>query len=820
MAYQPEFGGISSGFAGSESETTYRLQYTSDEFRAQSGIGTPAATTVSLAGAGSTVTVHTGGITFILLFDAASSAATTAASNFRAGIVQAATMLSSALSDNITVSININYSGTGGGASAGPNYQVSATYAQVKTALQSHAIPGDTTFNAMPTSIAAGTSVDVFLPEAKALGMFTANDTTYVDGVANFAIDINPNALVGVALHELTHAMGRIPDSTLDIFDMFRFTAVNTVLINGSIPAPAAYFSVNDGVTKLADYGKSSDPSDFLNSGVQGSADPFDEYYTPGYTFQQLTALDLKQMVAIGFHLQPTVTYTVAQFMALYNANSITSALYISDTTANVVAAIDTLTAPATANKLASIALTDSNPLSLTATQVANDAIVLGRISGTYSLVIADSAASVATNLNALQAQAAHLASITLSDPATPLAITAAQSVADNAALAAISATYNLNIAGTASAETFQDTARAIDTFSGGAGVDTFKIAGNATIADLGLGGDVLQVAATGVVSATIAAAWTATSATSNLGTASIATKNFNVSLAAASTAAGTHGFSLTDAGGTVAVTLTGSGRDDTLSGNVTGDKLAGGLGVDTFYLNVGSETVLDLGKGGQDVMIVGAGVTALATLGAAWTATSATVNHGTATIFTSGLAVDLSAATVDHGFNVTNTSTTVGANIIGSGAAETLTGSAAADTLSGGLGDDTLLGGAGNDVLTGGGGADRFVFKAAPNATTNFDTITDFTSGQDLLQFSKAFFSGVAEAGVNGVGTPLASAGELLITATATVGQTAQQHFIYNTTSGILYYDATGIGASIAVATLGTTTHPVLTYSDIHIIG
>ncbi|MEY9705286.1 hypothetical protein ACFLEY_13980 [Bradyrhizobium sp. YCK136] len=53
---------------------------------------------------------------------------------------------------------------------------------------------------------------------------------------------------------------------------------------------------------RIADYGRNSDPSDFLNSGVQGGSDPFNEYYSYG-TLQQLTAIDLKQLDALGFHL-------------------------------------------------------------------------------------------------------------------------------------------------------------------------------------------------------------------------------------------------------------------------------------------------------------------------------------------------------------------------------------------------------------------------------------------------------------------------------------------------------------------------------------
>src|ERR1700694_798074 len=68
--------------------------------------------------AGNLVVVTSGGITFDLLFDAAAPA------SFRTGIEQAASMLAGTISDKITVNLNIHYSGTGGGAFAGPDYYV------------------------------------------------------------------------------------------------------------------------------------------------------------------------------------------------------------------------------------------------------------------------------------------------------------------------------------------------------------------------------------------------------------------------------------------------------------------------------------------------------------------------------------------------------------------------------------------------------------------------------------------------------------------------------------------------------------------------
>ena len=54
-------------------------------------------------------------------------------------------------------------------------------------------------------------------------------------------------------------------------------------------------------------------------------------------------------------------------------------------------------------------------------------------------------------------------------------------------------------------------------------------------------------------------------------------------------------------------------------------------------------------------------------------------------------------------------------------------------DTLEGGDGNDYLHGGDGDDVLTGGDGADVFVLSLY-DSTTNGDTITDFTIGEDTI--------------------------------------------------------------------------------------
>ncbi|MGJ4915133.1 NF038122 family metalloprotease [Bradyrhizobium sp. HKCCYLRH2060] len=253
-------------------------------------------------GIGAVTAVSAGGLTINLLFD---TAAMNAPASFRAGIQQAAAILTSMISDRITVNIKIDYSGVGGGAAAGPDGGQWMGYSSVRSNLINYASPGDTTFNALPagSSIQGQSYVAVWNSQLKLWGGLGANDATTDDGSATFATDINSNLLVGVALHELTHAFGRVPYGPQpDVFDLFRFSSPGVRLMTGGATAGTAYFSLDGGYTKLADYGQSSDPSDFLNSGVQGGNDPFNEFYTYS-TLQTLTAVDLKQLDALGFHL-------------------------------------------------------------------------------------------------------------------------------------------------------------------------------------------------------------------------------------------------------------------------------------------------------------------------------------------------------------------------------------------------------------------------------------------------------------------------------------------------------------------------------------
>jgi Ca2+-binding RTX toxin-like protein len=164
----------------------------------------------------------------------------------------------------------------------------------------------------------------------------------------------------------------------------------------------------------------------------------------------------------------------------------------------------------------------------------------------------------------------------------------------------------------------------------------------------------------------------------------------------------------------------------------------------------------------------------------------------------------------------VASTSGTVALNVDASAVLNGLaiTGNTGINHITGTAFDDTIAGRGGNDVLTGGDGADAFLFNVTANTKTNFDTITDFTGGTDTLQFSKAIFKGLGL-----VAGPLSDA--QFWTAAGGVAHDLDDRIIYDSATGIVWYDADGTGraAKVAVAVLGTTTHPDLHFSDILIV-
>ncbi len=128
--------------------------------------------------------------------------------------------------------------------------------------------------------------------------------------------------------------------------------------------------------------------------------------------------------------------------------------------------------------------------------------------------------------------------------------------------------------------------------------------------------------------------------------------------------------------------------------------------------------------------------------------------------------------------------------NFTGNAANNSFYGDQGNDTISGGGGNDTINGGAGRDRLTGGAGADVFVFDSWDGSNPFGDTITDFVSGTDRLNFVTSDFDGM-----DGVlrfrnGTSAGGSGSW---------------FYFDTLTDRLFWDRDGTGgaAALLVATL-----------------
>ncbi len=270
--------------------------------------GQPAGAATSSTGTYTTVTVADGGATFVLDFVNADNPT----ASFEADIEKAAGILSTEIRNDVTFNLVIGYGEvegqplTGGEAAAGPAGGFAESYSTVRSDLiAANALGASSLPTASPFS---STTVDVWDGQAKALGLLSATGTE-IDGYAGFATDVQTitgtDVLPGVAIHELTHALGRVPDNGAapDIFDLYRFTSPGNRLVDGSIPAPAAYFSIDGGNTTIADYGQNSDPSDFLNAAAYTPQDPLNEFYD-STTIQNVTGIDTAQLRALGFGVE------------------------------------------------------------------------------------------------------------------------------------------------------------------------------------------------------------------------------------------------------------------------------------------------------------------------------------------------------------------------------------------------------------------------------------------------------------------------------------------------------------------------------------
>jgi len=132
---------------------------------------------------------------------------------------------------------------------------------------------------------------------------------------------------------------------------------------------------------------------------------------------------------------------------------------------------------------------------------------------------------------------------------------------------------------------------------------------------------------------------------------------------------------------------------------------------------------------------------------------------------------------------------------LVGGGGGDVLHGGAGDDTLSGGGGADVLLGGTGEDLLYGGGGGDAFRYRTISELG---DTIKDFKSGKDVLEFESDTF-----AVSHDPATGALDASEFTVVDGFDPGSTdTTASFVFDTWSDALYFDqgATTEGYTLVV--------------------
>ena len=310
----------------------------------------------------------------------------------------------------------------------------------------------------------------------------------------------------------------------------------------------------------------------------------------------------------------------------------------------------------------------------------------------------------------------------------------------------AISSVENLTFSAAGGSATLDATdlsSSAINSVTGGAGLDTISVTG-------------LAINLTGVTFTS----W---------GTADV------INLTAGISASNITGSSLADdiLGSTLGDTLNGSDGNDTITGGRGSDTLSGGVGTDTFVYNAANELtateVVD-GGAGIDHILINNGIsynfsstslTSVESLDFGSGSNTAIFNAsqtgnvaGLITAFngsagTDTLTINLPAVAAPINLaGTTFTNWTAGADIIN------LNGGAGNDTITGSTQGDRITGGAGIDTLVGGAGNDTYLINAASELVAG-ETITDTTQintqeNRITLSGSGTFdFTGVSITGV-----------------------------------------------------------------------
>ena len=220
-------------------------------------------------------------------------------------------------SDPITIDVNVAYTGSGLGESDQALFCYS--YSTVVDALEASETTPDQITSAQDvpaTDPTGGSTWCLSLPELMAIGLLPANcfSSTCSADVPTITFGVQPYTFnpadrdvagdydfIGVAEHELSEVMGRIPGLDQSGFytpnDLFRSTAPGTR--NLTAYTPGAYFSINSGTTNLVPFNTVSgaDAQDYASP----TPDSFNAFASPGET-DPLTTAGITNVDVLGYH--------------------------------------------------------------------------------------------------------------------------------------------------------------------------------------------------------------------------------------------------------------------------------------------------------------------------------------------------------------------------------------------------------------------------------------------------------------------------------------------------------------------------------------
>ncbi|WP_445630825.1 beta strand repeat-containing protein [Nostoc sp. DSM 114167] len=327
-----------------------------------------------------------------------------------------------------------------------------------------------------------------------------------------------------------------------------------------------------------------------------------------------------------------------------------------------------------------------------------------------------------------------------------------------------------------------------IDTLNGGAGNDIYTVDNVSDIITEGLnsGTDLVKSAVNWVLGENFENLTLTGSAIIGTGNS---LDNILVGNAAANTLTGGDGND----------SLFGSSGNDTLLGGTGDDTLDGGTGIDSLNGGIGNNTYIV--DNVSDIIVEG--------LNAGTDLVNSSVNWV--------LGDNLENLTLIGTGAITATGNSLNNILIGNTGANTLSGGDGNDNLFGGSGNDSLLGGVGNDSLFGGIGKDTLTGGAGQDSlyltdtrTGGYDTITDFTVGDDTIFISKAEF-GLTQSQDTTLDSGLFRLG--------TIATAASDRFIYNQSTGNLFFDKDGLGGTAQVQIAQLSNHAQLSSANITVI-